>query len=743
MNEQGVNLDELVRNLSLEQPNEPLPFKEYLSIVQKRPEKVLRNIYTLFSDMVLSQAKEQKEQFPDDPRSIHYVRWDIDSIFVTDSDRPFYMDTPLANRLVDFSKSLRQGATQNKFNVRIGEPGSGKTRFFYNLLKSLEDYANTEEESLWEVVWRLEADRIKKGDVKPQLMLPGFDESHSDYVDVPCPSHDDPLLLIPRENRKKFLVKLLGSQDTHNLIKEKSFEWLLTQEPCAICDSMYRTLLERSKSPEDVFSMLYARRYLFDRKTGCGISVYNAPDQYEKQRIIQNEGLQRTLDGLFGDSTRVQYKHSRLADTNRGVYVLMDTKGENVRRFTDLHGVISDGVHKVGNVEETIDSLFFGVANPGDWKALLEKIGEEQKESFEDRTSRDFINYVLDYPRELEMYRDHYGKRINKKFLPHVMEAWGKIIVASRMGKSEHMEEWIQNNSKYAKMCDDDFKLLRMELYRDYIPEWLKEDDFLKFDKSKRKKIIGESQQEGKEGITGRKSLSLFGAFITTYPKDKERSYLTIQDVVQFFQEDKSAPDFQNSGKSFLDSLVGNYEFEILQEVKECLFRYDEEAINRNLMNYMESFSYSLGMDVYCKETGDEFQLNAEFIRRIGSALHGTKDSGLIKKRRDQEKSTYSRETLPQLKSGVPLQQTTQFGNLHASYVHHLKKNVLDKYEDNENFRTAVKAYGTSRFAGLEDEVRQDVEFLYGNMEKRGYSQDGTKHVVDYVLSNNLPDKFS
>jgi len=59
-----------------------------------------------------------------------------------------------------------------------------------------------------------------------------------------------------------------------------------------------------------------------------------------------------------------------LALTNNGIYALMDIKDNNITRLLSLHGIISDGVHKVEHIEEKINTLFLGLVNPEDKKVL-------------------------------------------------------------------------------------------------------------------------------------------------------------------------------------------------------------------------------------------------------------------------------------------------------------------------------------------------------------------------------------
>ena len=160
--------------------------------------------------------------------------------------------------------------------------------------------------------------------------------------------------------------------------------------------------------------MIHARPYRVNRRLGEGITVFNPGDKPMKQNVIGNEQLQKKIDALLGDSNAVRYIHSSFASTNNGIYALMDVKSHNAERLMELHNIISEGIHKVEQVEEN-GSLFIALMNPEDEKAI------EGFKSFSDRI--EFINvpYVMDLHTEVDIYRHIFGRHIDESFLPRVI----------------------------------------------------------------------------------------------------------------------------------------------------------------------------------------------------------------------------------------------------------------------------------------------------------------------------------
>ncbi len=195
-----------------------------------------------------------------------------------------------------------------------------------------------------------------------------------------------------------------------------------------------------------------------------------------RHNVIRNEMIQRNLNTLFAGTQQVNYLYSRYAKTNNGIYALMDVKSHNTERLMELHNIISDGVHKVEDIEEHVNSLLFALMNPEDKKIL------NDLQAFSDRIEYIKIPYILDLKTEVEIYREIFGRHIDESFLPRVLHNFARVIIATRLQtKSESMLEWIGKPEKYELYCDKNLQLLKMEIYTGHIPKWLQEEDLKNF----------------------------------------------------------------------------------------------------------------------------------------------------------------------------------------------------------------------------------------------------------------------
>jgi predicted Ser/Thr protein kinase len=546
--------------------------------------------------------------------------------------------------------------------------------------------------------------------------------------------------MIPKHHRREFFDDLFKNGEVKwKLSTEKEYDWVFRDNPCTICSSLYEALLDRLQSPQKVFDMLYARPYRFNRRLGEGISVFNPGDKPLGQGVMNNPILQKHINSLLRDSNRVQYIYSRYAKTNNGIYALMDVKSHNTERLSELHNIISEGVHKVEDIEENVNSLLLAVMNPEDEKNI------QEFQSFLDRVEYITIPYVMDLTTEVEIYREIFGKHIDERFLPRVLHNFARVIISSRLNqKSEAMLEWISDPNKYRLYCDENLQLLKMEIYTGYIPAWLEEEDIKKLTAKLRRKIIAESEKEGEHGVSGRDSIKIFNEFYSAYAK-KEK-LINMSDLCKFFTKiHSSVKDLIPKG--FLDSLLRMYDYTILQEVKESLYYYNQEQISRDIQNYLFAINFEIGAVETCTYTGKKLVITEEYLDAIESRLLGAKTDGTQRKTfRAASQKEYTSKTLTQeiMVEGLPITATKIFQSMHDRYVYNLKEKVLDPFLENENFRRAIKDYNTEDFKTYDKRIRNDVSYLIDNLcQKFRYAEQGAKEVCMYVIDNDLAKKFS
>ncbi|OGU58693.1 MAG: hypothetical protein A2X60_16375 [Ignavibacteria bacterium GWF2_35_20] len=741
----------LDKRIKREMDHSVISFDEFLRLLSNEPFLILRNVFQLFADMIYFYIDEEDE-YENDPESINYKTIRCEKLLVQGTDIPFFADLPLANRLVRLAESFREGSQQNKIYIFMGPPGSGKSTFITNLLQKFQQFTYTPQGAYYEIVWRLDSSKLGP-DFAPEIKA-ALEEYYkmsspsappkSSYFEVPCPCHDHPFLLIPKNYRIEILEKLLSDESKSKIFHKKEYDWVFKNSLCTICNSIYSALADRITSPSDIFNMAFVKRYYFDRSLGNGISVYNPGDRDPDKTFYTNEVLQNELGIKFMNSNLVKYIYSRYAKTNNGVYVIMDVKGFNENRFVGLHGIISEGTYKIDDIEENVDSLFMAVMNPEDEEKL------DIQESFKDRIKKINVNYILNYNEEVKIYYNAFGEQIKNRFLPGVLDNFGKIIISSRMNqKSEAMAGWITERKKYIKYCDEDLLLLKLSIYNNKIPSWLSAEDYKIFDRKLRRTIIGESEFEGRSGFSGRESLSIFNEFYNFVRKryydideQKKDILITMLDIKEFFSKHKNYLDKIPSG--FIDSVIRLYDYDVMQQIKESLFHQNVERISKDIQNYLFAANYDLGEKITSPYTNEVIEVSENFFVAIEQNLFSKKISEKERKAFREETAKKFITTLQEMhvtESGI--EETQVYKDIYNTYIRNLRENIFQPFTEYTSFESAIKEFGTPKFEVYDNKTKEQVNFLIANLTtKFTYTVEGAKQICLYILTNKIAEKF-
>ena len=724
--EKGKRLEALINlsnNIKIKERRLPINFNDFLYMASINPMMVFRDIFQLFDDMVSYNIPEADSDLSN--KKIGFVDYNCNSLFVDGCDNPFFADRLFANRFMNLVKALRKGTQSNRIYLFEGPPGSGKSTFLNNLLQKFEDYTKTPEGVMYKTYWRIDTEimgglpllekQIKKifeETGTTQNLDSVYKKKYKNTLDFSCPNNDHPILQIPVDYRRQFLDELITDDGfKEKLFHSHEYRWVLKDIPCHICNSLTTLLMDVLGDPLLVFEMIHARMSVYDRQFGSGVSIFNPGDAPIKGSV-QNLQLQNSINNLF-NSDDIQFIYSYLATTNNGVMALMDIKEHNIQRLMDLHGIISDGVHKVDLIEEKVKSLFFGLVNPEDKKHY------EDVKSFRDRISAVQIPYVLDFLTETAIYKNKYGDSICKYFLPRILENFAKIIISTRLNADAPVfTEWLKSPDKYRKYIDKNLFLLKMDIYSGRTPGYLDETDVKSFDLETRKKLIEASESEGENGYSGRQSLSLFNDFFEKYSKNDR--LIDMQMIQEFFMPDGKLID-KEIPEGFIESLMHLYDFNILQEVNEAIYYYNVDQISSDILNYLFAINYDLGEIVKCKYTGDTIEITAEYFKNFEAIFLGTTSTHKERERfRTDTHAEYISKTLSQEMNveEKKITKTAQFKSLFDKYTKNLKENALAPYAENDNFKRALLSYNSEKFEKSDNRIKRDIRLLIENLQK-------------------------
>src|SRR3954466_2458316 len=199
--------------------------------------------------MIMSYGTESFTQFKQELTRYRFFGDPVDN----GADAIFGLEKPLM-QLVDFFKSAAQGyGTEKRILLLHGPVGSSKSTIARLLKKGLEAYSKTEPGRLYSYAWRL------------PRSIAGNDGGEQ-YL--PCPMHEEPLLLIPREARSEVL-ELINDK------LEEGHKLRLYGDPCPFCRKIYDELMEQNGGDwKKVMEHIKVRRLILSEKDRRGIGTF-------------------------------------------------------------------------------------------------------------------------------------------------------------------------------------------------------------------------------------------------------------------------------------------------------------------------------------------------------------------------------------------------------------------------------------------------------------------------------------
>ena len=98
-----------------------------------------------------------------------------------------------------------------------------------------------------------------------------------------------------------------------------------------------------------------------------------------------------------------------------------------------------------------------------------------------------------------------------------------------------------------------------------------------------------------------------------------------MNDIKNFFT--KQSQYAERIPKGFIDSIIRLYNYNVMQQIKECLFHHNEERISKDIQNYLFATNYDLGEKLICPYTNEMIELTDNFFLFIEQNLFDKKVS--------------------------------------------------------------------------------------------------------------------
>jgi serine protein kinase len=160
-------------------------FDDYLALIGESP-RVVRNAFQRLYDLIMSYGYKESS---DGKETLRHYEFFSDPLG-GGRDAVFGLTRPLMT-LVSHLKSAAHGfGVERRVLLLHGPVGSSKSTIVRMVKKGLEHYSRTKEGALYTYSWRLDDGEL-----------------------VPCPMHQEPLLLLPDDVRENILRELNSGAD--------------------------------------------------------------------------------------------------------------------------------------------------------------------------------------------------------------------------------------------------------------------------------------------------------------------------------------------------------------------------------------------------------------------------------------------------------------------------------------------------------------------------------------------------
>jgi len=651
-------------------------FEWYLEEVQTDP-RVARNAHQRVADMFDFYGTEYDES----TGVVEYTLASEDPLH--DGENTFY-GREVHEAIHEFVNKVKSGARglgpERRIKLLLGPVGSGKSHFDRQVRRYFEDYTLREEGRMYTFRWTNLTDVIR-------------DQDPADDV-VRSPMNQDPLVLIPREQRD-------GIIDEMNAALEAPYTIRNDQAPDPESEFYLDRLLEHYD--DDLRAVLENHvevvRLVADENKRQAIETFEPKDKKNQDETELTGDVNYSKIAVYGESDPRAFDYSgAFCNANRGVFSgeeLLKLQREFLYDF--LHATQEATIKPKNNPRIDIDQVIVGRTNMPEYK---DKKGDEKMEAFNDRTKRIDFPYVLEYEQEAEIYRKLLGNADvpDVHIEPHTLEMAGLFGVLTRLTEPDaETVSLLQKAKAYNGEIDegDDVDVRKLREEAEATTE------------------LG----EGMEGISPR----FIGDEIAEAIMDsthRDRAFLSPLTTFNFFEE-----NLQNHGSvseevldqyyRYLEMTREEYRERAIEDVRHAL-AYDVDEIQRQGEKYMDHVMAYIDDDTVEDEiTGRESEPDETFLRALEERLDIPED------RKDDFRQEVSNWVSRRAREGEGFDPTDNDRLRRA-----LERKLWEDKKHNINFSALVSS------GEMDDDERNAwIEALV----EQGYSEGGAKEVLEFA----------
>jgi serine protein kinase len=551
-------------------------FWDYLDKVRENP-RITRNAFQRAYDMIMSWGTDT---YVDYKKNVTQYKF-FDDPIENGKDAVFGLDIPLM-KLVNFLKTAALGyGTEKRVLLLHGPVGSSKSTIARMLKKGLEQYSKTDEGIMYTYRW-----------VDPDGRIKGILGNMSE---MPCPMHEEPLKLVPKDIRSKLLEELNSGNKSGHRIHVKG-------DLNPSCRFIHRELMKLYKGDwTKVMDHIRVERLVLSEKDRVGIGTFQPKDEKNQDSTELTGDINYRKIAIYGSDSdpRAFNFDGEFNVANRGIIEFIEVLKLDVAFLYDLLGASQEHSIKPKKFAQTdIDEVILGHTNEPEFKKLQ---SNEFMEALRDRTVKIDIPYITKLKQETKIYeKDFNAEKVRGIHVaPHTLEVAAMWAVLTRL-----------EQPKKANIS----LMQKLKLYDGKTLSGFTEDNV--------KELRKETVREGLSGISPR------------YIQDKISNALADQSVVEFGCLNPfmvmnsldgglknhaliSSEEKRREHREHLAIVKQEYEDIVKNDVQRAISA-DEDAISKLCANYVDNVkAYTQREKVKNKYTGGYEEPDERLMRTI------------------------------------------------------------------------------------------------------------------------------
>lgn len=733
-------LDEVVKR-EFDSNQRVLSFGEFVEILGKNEQTHLRGSAKYMIDMMDFFGKTPLKTegiAANAPQRFNVFDFEVDGI-----SHKVVGQEEVQNQLYSAVKTFVRQGINNKLLLLHGPNGSAKSSLIHSIMAGMERYSHEPEGALYTFNWVFPVERYSRGGIgmgtprstaKP---IESFARLTDDEVlaRIPCDLCDHPLLIIPVEQRKTFLEKVLGANYVDEMWESLPY-YLRRGDLCHRCKLIFDTLLNVNNGDLTKLLMhIQVERFYFSRRYRKGLVTIEPQLHVDAQyhQLTYNKSIGSLPPSL--QSLNLFTLTGDLVEGNRGAIEYSDLLKRPIDSFKYLLIACETGSVNVGSSIAFLDTLLLGSTNEVQLDAFKEF---PDFTSFKARIELIRVPYLLSFTEEREIYTADMKQISHEKHVaPHtdwVLSLWA---ILTRLEKPNS----INYPPNISAIVSNLSPLEKARLYDSgEMPISLTVDD-KKLLKSNLRKIREEFSStpyyEGRYGASAREIKSLL--FSAAHNNEFHcLSPLAILREIEGFVKRVSEYEFLrheikegfNDASEFIETVRSEYLKRVDREVRDCIGLYDSKQWEDFLKKYVKHVAFVLRKErVKNPITGQLEDPDIALIEEFEKIVEAPTDNQAKEKFRQNVISTVGAWSLDHKNEGVT------YGRVFPEFWQKLEKHY---YESQKALLTkmhnALLLYGSNNTDINEEGARLAYQTIENMKLKLGYCEYCAKEVVSFLL---------